>query len=624
MSENVSQADVVFNSVMSVLAVVCASIASGLTQGLLSISPLEMGIKCRSGTDLEKRQAAKILPLITRHHLLLVTLMLFNATAFESLPLFLDVLVPTYLAIILSVTLVLMFGEIIPAAVFTGPHQFLIASTFAPFVWFLIIIFSPISYPISYVLDLWLGHDDGMTVFNRNEIETMMQIQQEEGTKRGIAVEEAIQGDEVSIIGGAFKLRDKTVESVMTKDVFMLSVRDTLNLTTLSTIFNSGFSRIPIYQEDRNDVIGLLLVKDLLFVDPEDDIPIKNFMTLFGRPLQSIWPDQKLKDTLLVFKKTHTHMAVVKDVDNSGPLDPFYVVKGIVTMEDILEELLGHEILDETDYGIEHIEDNKVTKQRNLFSLRQIEFAELKKIASSLVRDQFLSNEELRAVVSFLEHHVKQMKVLFGSSGDFHEAIAAYVRNCKVVSMKPDLKPMLPNRDLSTSAPLDREPDGSPRSEVDNLTSFPTLLTTKKGQFRGKCLYTRGQLATKCCLILSGKVLILAGRDEFEIEMGPWTVLAAEVLVDVEMQFTPDFSAYVASEDFRYLSLERPAAAVTSRIVRKLSAKRVDLLLTPPPYTTASTSTSSTIVPIVVKPRNNSVVLDIVTSSDEQNNRVTL
>lgn len=598
-----SGSDVVFNAVMSMIAVLCASIASGLTQGLLSISPLEMGIKCRSGTELEKRQAANILPLITRHHLLLVTLMLFNATAFESLPLFLDNVVPTFLAIILSVTLVLMFGEIIPAAVFTGPHQFLIASTFAPFVWFLIVIFSPIAYPISYVLDLWLGHDDGMTVFNRNEIETMMQIQQEEGTKRGIDVEKAIQGDEVSIIGGAFKLRDKTVESVMTKDVFMLSVHDTLNLTTLSTIFNSGFSRIPIYQESRNDIIGLLLVKDLLFVDPEDEIPIKNFMTLFGRPLQSIWPDQKLKDTLLVFKKTHTHMAIVKDVDNTGPLDPVYIIKGIVTMEDILEELLGHEIHDETDYGIENIEDNKVTKQRNLFSLRQIEFAELKKIASSLIRDQHLSNEELRAVVSFLEHNVLQMKILFGSSlgsglketrpvvpsscsstfnpihnsspleSGLTEAITSYVQNCKVVSIKPDLKPIL-STDLSRSG-SDGMEEGSKGVKGDS--PFPVQISPKMGQYRGKCLYTRGQLAMRCILILSGKVLILAGRDEFEIEMGPWTVLAAEVLVDAEMQFTPDFSAYVASEDFRYLSLERPTVGVTSRITRKNSIKRVEL-----------------------------------------------
>jgi CBS domain containing-hemolysin-like protein len=135
--------------------------ACGLTQGLLSLNPLEMNIKMRSGTEEEKKMGAKVLPLITNHHLLLVTLMLTNATANEALPLFLDKLVPPYIVIILSVTLVLIFGEIVPSAFMTGPNQLQIAAFLAPVTWFLIFIMYPIAYPLAKALDSWLGHDDG-------------------------------------------------------------------------------------------------------------------------------------------------------------------------------------------------------------------------------------------------------------------------------------------------------------------------------------------------------------------------------------------------------------------------------------------------------------------------------
>ncbi len=84
---------------------------------------MEMTIKSQSGTPKEKLYANKVLPIICNHHLLLVTLMLWNASATEALPIFLDKLVPEYVAIIISVSLVLLFGEIIPASILTGPNQ---------------------------------------------------------------------------------------------------------------------------------------------------------------------------------------------------------------------------------------------------------------------------------------------------------------------------------------------------------------------------------------------------------------------------------------------------------------------------------------------------------------------
>ena len=117
---NGSQTSFIINIVLVFVCIICAGFASGLTQGLLSLDFTEMTIKSRSGTTEEKKHATKVIPVIRRHHLLLVTLMLWNATATEALPIFLSGLVPEYLSIIISVTLVLIVGEIIPAAILTG------------------------------------------------------------------------------------------------------------------------------------------------------------------------------------------------------------------------------------------------------------------------------------------------------------------------------------------------------------------------------------------------------------------------------------------------------------------------------------------------------------------------
>lgn len=83
--------------------------------------------------------------------------MLWNASATEALPIFLDKLVPEYVAIIISVTLVLLFGEIIPASILTGPNQLAIAASLTPIVYAVLFIFAPIAYPLSWLLDYIIG-----------------------------------------------------------------------------------------------------------------------------------------------------------------------------------------------------------------------------------------------------------------------------------------------------------------------------------------------------------------------------------------------------------------------------------------------------------------------------------
>jgi hypothetical protein len=227
--------EMVSDLLMVIVCVVFAGLASGLTQGLLSLDHMEMTIKAQSGNAKEKEYAKKLLPVINRHHLLLVTLMLWNASATEALPIFLSGLVPEYVAIIISVTLVLMFGEIIPASILTGPKQLEIAARLLPLVYVVLVIFFPVAYPVAKLLDWLIGEDEGLTIYSKRELATMMQLQHEEGQRRASVAgqhhHQTMQSEEVAIIGGALKYRDMKVSEVMTpaSSCFMISLRETLS-----------------------------------------------------------------------------------------------------------------------------------------------------------------------------------------------------------------------------------------------------------------------------------------------------------------------------------------------------------------------------------------------------------
>jgi len=123
----------------------------------LSIDDLVLELRSTNGTEEEKEYAQKVLPILAKRHWLLVTLLLMNAICMEALPLFLDKIFPEFMAIVISVSLVLLFGEIIPQAYCTGPDQIKVAAFVVPLTKALMWGTYPLSYPISRLLDHLLG-----------------------------------------------------------------------------------------------------------------------------------------------------------------------------------------------------------------------------------------------------------------------------------------------------------------------------------------------------------------------------------------------------------------------------------------------------------------------------------
>jgi hypothetical protein len=118
-------------------SVAFVALIAGLFLGLLTLDPLDLQIIERVSIDENERMwAAEVLPVIQGRHQLLVTLLILNALAYETLPIFLDNLVPSWVAILLSTTLILFFGEILPTGVFTGPKQLYLGYKMVPLVRF--------------------------------------------------------------------------------------------------------------------------------------------------------------------------------------------------------------------------------------------------------------------------------------------------------------------------------------------------------------------------------------------------------------------------------------------------------------------------------------------------------
>ncbi|CAK9186991.1 unnamed protein product [Ilex paraguariensis] len=208
---------------VSCFLVLFAGIMSGLTLGLMSLGLVELEILQRSGTSTEKKQAATILPVVKKQHQLLVTLLLCNAAAMEALPIYLDKIFHPFVAVVLSVTFVLAFGEVIPQAI-CSRYGLAVGANFVWLVRILMIICYPIAYPIGKILDTVLGHNDAL--FRRAQLKALVSIHGQEAGKGG-----ELTHDETTIISGALDLTEKTAEEAMTpiESTFSLDVNSKLD-----------------------------------------------------------------------------------------------------------------------------------------------------------------------------------------------------------------------------------------------------------------------------------------------------------------------------------------------------------------------------------------------------------
>lgn len=190
-----------------------------------------------------------------------------------------------------------------------------------PFRWIIMVLSIGITWLLSGKIEY--EHKSG---FNPDEVKALVGLGSEEGVVTDI---------ERKLVGSLFKLEEVPAYKIMTPaiDCFFLPA-NMLNTDAIYEVKKRGFSRIPIYKGDRDNIIGILYAKDLLSVAQTNGTVLEALV----RPPYFIPRTKRAFDLLREFQQKRVHIAVV--VDEYGRVD------GIITMEDILEELFG-EIEDE-------------------------------------------------------------------------------------------------------------------------------------------------------------------------------------------------------------------------------------------------------------------------------------
>ena len=230
--------------------------------------------------------------------------------------------------------IVLIFGEITPKVVAKTYSRKISGMVIGP-IYFLTIVALPIIKLLMFITKVLSGLM-GVNIKNENLMITEEEIKSYVNVGKAEGV---IEEEEREMIHSIIEFGDTTAKEVMTPrtSIFMLDAESTID-EVWDEIIDSGYSRIPVYGEDLDEILGILYVKDLMTLvkDGKTEIPLKNIL----REAYFVPDTKSIVEILDEFRNKQVHMAIV--------LDEYGGTVGLVTIEDLIEEIIG-EIKDEYD-----------------------------------------------------------------------------------------------------------------------------------------------------------------------------------------------------------------------------------------------------------------------------------
>ncbi|CEL99643.1 unnamed protein product [Vitrella brassicaformis CCMP3155] len=513
-----------------------SALFSGLTLGLMSLDKVQLQILIDVGkqdkADLNaKRQAwyaRRILPVRRDGNLLLCTLLLGNVAVNSCL----SILMAEQgfiLGLVLSTTVIVLFGEIAPQAA-CSRYGLAVGAYTVWIVWIFVFLMYPIAKPIALLLDWILGEEMG-SVLNRKQLKALLAHHEKQA--------HVITSNEAQILEGALDFSGRSVKEAMTPidRVFGVDVNDTLNFDLASAILESGFSRIPVFDRTKPCcIVGLLLVKDMAIIDPASEVPIVNVIHLFGREIYAVDSDTSLLNLLTDFKKGKTHLAVVREVVTETDGDPYWVHVGIITLEDIIEEIIQDEIKDEHDAEVEDDKESEggggIHKGGSTESLDSTHKGGGQHVALPIdkgLKRRSLSSSSL-AAYKFVQQHAAGAPV---SGGEMDRYSMMLVGRLKLFDRKRGIQPLSEPEALAvasflsaTQLPFSATAGYIHGHVLDQLVKKLLVIKPPKGTV----LYQKGEKSDTAYLILQGKVKVQVGRDAFECVLGPWCTLGMRAL----------------------------------------------------------------------------------------------
>lgn len=299
---------------------------SGLTLGLMSLNTQALKRKMSLGD----KDAAKVYEVRKRGNLLLCTLLVGNVAVNAAIAIFLGSIASGLMAGLISTSLIVIFGEIAPQAVFSRFALMLGART-AWLVKIFILVLFPVCWPIAWVLNRTLG-EELATIYSKQEL--MKIIEEHEESK-----ESDVKVEEERIVKGALTFSDKKVKDVMTPRSVVFTMESSQKITNdlLNTIRETGYSRIPIYTEKTDNIIGILHLPQLL----GERSMGKSVGKIADTEVFFVNESKLLGTVFEAFLRTRHHLFMVTN--------EFGGFVGVLSLEDVLEEIIRSEIMDEDD-----------------------------------------------------------------------------------------------------------------------------------------------------------------------------------------------------------------------------------------------------------------------------------
>jgi CRP-like cAMP-binding protein len=369
------------------------------------------------------------------------------------------------------------------------------------------------------------------------------------------------------------------------------------------------------FKPPHDNVVGLLYVKDLILLDPNEGLPIAAILSLFPRSIESVFPDVSLKDLLQMFTETGSHLAVVHDVINdesesppppallahgsaaaesadssdangaaasangssgsssvtaaAAPTksrDPFYQTLGLVSLEDVLEEILATDIVDENE--MPHARRQRERLARKL-GLRKRQLNRLSPQEHSIILHHLLTAVDL----------FRSRNPVLSASG-----LKAVIADSLVidVNVRPgDLTHFGFSSDSANATPNSESAFGTDSEQGHSLPSksqtAPVLsaaeLYVEQG---GRVLYKRGHPSDFFTLILEGEVEIRAGADGFVSQARKWNALAVAALQPHPAELASNAMPIPADVESAAGAAAVPASSSTLSAIASLAAERTE------------------------------------------------
>lgn len=400
-----------------------SALISGSETAYFSLRPSDLSL-LKETTD---ETSAKILRLREMPKTLLATILIVNnlvnisiviLSSYLTLALFdfQDNQVAAFFVQVIAITsLILLIGEIIPK-IYANKLPLKIARLMANPLFFFILIFKPLSSLLVNsisLLDKQLSAKSQS--LSMSDLSAAIEITSDESTPP----------EEKKMLKGIASFGEKEVRSVMKSRVDITAVESKASYEKLiETILNSGFSRIPIYEESLDKVLGILYIKDLLPYLNQNDL---DWLRLI-RPAFFVPEGKKINDLLQEFREKKIHLAIV--------VDEYGGTAGLLSLEDIIEEIVG-DISDEFDKESNDKFYTRTTHGAYVFEGRTnlVDFIKVMELDDHYFEDVQGESDTLAGLVLELEGRIPEAGLKIKCKGFLFEVFEADARRIKKIKV---------------------------------------------------------------------------------------------------------------------------------------------------------------------------------------------